>query len=108
MDRRNFLKNLGIVTAGIVAADQLVIIDKLGWKRRFFPGFTPKPRFLHASYGLGFSVSREMIEDDWYNGQIKKMLDRGEITIVSTPRNPKDFYEVITKPLTSSRRNGIL
>jgi hypothetical protein len=66
MNRRDFLKRLGLVTAGVVAADQLEIIERLGWKRRFFPGFTPAPKFVHKSFALGFTISQEMIEDDIY------------------------------------------
>lgn len=41
MDRRAFLRNAAVVTAGVVAADQLELVERLGWSRRFFPGWSP-------------------------------------------------------------------
>lgn len=38
MNRRKFLRNSALIAAGIVAADQLEILDRLTWKRKFFPG----------------------------------------------------------------------
>lgn len=37
MDRRAFLRNSALITSGVVAADQLELLDRLGWVRRFFP-----------------------------------------------------------------------
>lgn len=39
MDRRAFLRNAVIVAAGAIAADQLELVERLGWRRRFFSGF---------------------------------------------------------------------
>lgn len=36
MDRRAFLRRAAIASSGIVAADQLELLDRLGWVRRFF------------------------------------------------------------------------
>lgn len=38
MDRRSFLRNSALLAAGTIAADQLDLIERLGWKRKFFPG----------------------------------------------------------------------
>lgn len=36
MNRREWLRNASIIVAGAVAADQIEIIDRLSWRRRFF------------------------------------------------------------------------
>lgn len=79
MNRRDFLKRLGLVTAGVVAADQLEIIEKLGWKRRFFasvdladPYKIDKTAFMYKEFSLGFMVTHEMLEDDIY-GSLKDL-----------------------------------
>lgn len=91
MNRRDFLKRLGLATAGIVTADQLEIIERLGWKRRFFQGFTPQYEF--KTFALGFMVTQEMIEDDIY-GVYSKMIDEMDVrhsfmddTYIFTPKN---------------------
>ena len=40
MDRREWLRSAALIAAGVVAADQLELVERLGWKRRFFPGAT--------------------------------------------------------------------
>jgi len=37
MNRRDFLRRSAILTAGVVAVDQLEILDRLGWTRSLFP-----------------------------------------------------------------------
>jgi hypothetical protein len=37
MDRRTFLRRSALVASGLVAADQLDLLARLGWVRRFFP-----------------------------------------------------------------------
>ena len=65
MNRREFLKHAGLIAAGAVAADQLELLDRLGWRRRFFPGFTKSdPYFITKQFTLGFLITQEMIEDD--------------------------------------------
>ena len=39
MNRRLFLRRAALVTAGVIAGDQLDILEHVG--RRFFPGFGP-------------------------------------------------------------------
>jgi hypothetical protein len=94
MNRRDFLKRLGLVTAGIVAADQLEVIERLGWKRRFFPGFTePSKVYEYQEFALGFMITREMLEDDLYAGTFRELAKKMEVresfmddTFVFTPR----------------------
>lgn len=47
MNRRDFLARASLIAAGAVAADQMELIDRLGWKRSLFalgaPDFTPFP-----------------------------------------------------------------
>lgn len=38
MNRRLFLRNAAILAAGAVAADQLDLLDRIGWQRTLFPG----------------------------------------------------------------------
>lgn len=40
MDRREFLRRAALIAAGTVAVDQLDLLDRLGWVRRFFPGWS--------------------------------------------------------------------
>jgi hypothetical protein len=39
LDRRSFLRRAALVAGGVVAADQLEILDRLGWVRSLFPGW---------------------------------------------------------------------
>jgi hypothetical protein len=39
MDRRQFLRRAALVASGAVAADQLELLDRLGWVRRWFAGW---------------------------------------------------------------------
>lgn len=43
MNRRDFLRRAALVAAGAVAADQLELVERLGWRRRFFPGWSRSP-----------------------------------------------------------------
>lgn len=36
MDRRRFLRSAALVAAGVIAADQLEVADRLGWTRKLF------------------------------------------------------------------------
>lgn len=69
MNRRDFFKKASIVAAGIVAADQLEILDRLGWTRKLFPSATILEEEAIGPYGIfhyevGLLVSQEMLEDD--------------------------------------------
>src|SRR6185503_5767847 len=61
LQRREFLRRMGLVAAGVVAADQLDLLDRLGWTRKFFPSAEVRPRFV--KYALGFRVSSETVQD---------------------------------------------
>lgn len=37
MDRRQFLRNSSLIAVGVIAADQLEILERLTWKRTIFP-----------------------------------------------------------------------
>lgn len=49
MDRRSFLRRAAIVASGAIAADQLDLIDRLGWVRRLFTtgGWRRDPWLAH-------------------------------------------------------------
>jgi hypothetical protein len=44
VNRREWMRNAALLAAGVVAADQLEIVERLGWKRRLFPGWSPPAR----------------------------------------------------------------
>lgn len=73
MDRREFFRRSALAAAGVVAADQLDLVEKLAGmfrpKRKFFAGH----RFVTSSYSLGFRVSQEMIDDDFVGGMAREM-----------------------------------
>jgi len=58
--RRDFLRKATLIASGIVAADQLEILDRIGWTRTLFPSVALDQRF---TYELGFLVTEEMLED---------------------------------------------
>lgn len=53
MDRRQFLRNAAIIAAGVVAADQLELLERLA-PRRIFPAWPTVPRIyadgIHDDY----------------------------------------------------------
>ena len=77
MQRREFFRRSAIVAAGVVAADQLDLLGRLGWVRKFFAGadLTPR-RFTHARYALGFRVSHEMVNADAYGVGITELMQK--------------------------------
>lgn len=66
MDRREWLKRAALIATGTVAADQLELLDRLGWVRRLFPSAAIPPTYLHQTFTLGFTVSKELLEDDGF------------------------------------------
>jgi hypothetical protein len=95
LDRRNFLKKAAIVTATVVAADQLDLLERLTHTRKFFPGADFGYRmyldvggdtwiydrdtqsFRFKKYADEFIITREMIEDDVYNQYMPKAMVKG-------------------------------
>lgn len=66
MNRREFFKRAALIAAGVVAADQLELLERLAhkkvWAGHRFDDFS---RFkVEKSFALGFVISHEMIEDD--------------------------------------------
>lgn len=51
MNRRDFLRRSALIAAGVVAADQIDLLDRLGWRRKFFPGWTA-PRSTAGLYRI--------------------------------------------------------
>lgn len=51
MNRRDFLQRATIVASGAVAADQLELLDRLGWVRRFFTSVAIEPEWKHLTDG---------------------------------------------------------
>lgn len=46
MHRRDFLRRASLLAAGVVAADQLDLVERLGWRRRFFSGWSPSDGYI--------------------------------------------------------------
>jgi len=48
MNRRDFLRNAAIITAGAIAADQLELLERLAPRRLYWPGFDfgQSPRYV--------------------------------------------------------------
>lgn len=55
MNRRLFLRNAGLLAAGVVAADQLELVERLGRTRRLFAGW----RGIPTLYGDGWHDDTE-------------------------------------------------
>jgi hypothetical protein len=66
VNRRDWLKKAAIIASGVVAADQLEILDRLGWTRTLFPAASLAPKFIHKSFVMGFELTQEILEDDYY------------------------------------------
>lgn len=66
MNRRDFLRRSALLAAGVVAADQMDLLDRLGWKRKLFPGWSPPSR----SGGLYRITS---IESSYYPDRLSTM-----------------------------------
>lgn len=81
MNRRDFLRRTSAVAAGVVAADQIDLLDRLGWKRRFFPGATFAPK------GGG-----HMIPDGGYESLISTPAPTKWVTI---ELGGKTFYQPV-------------
>lgn len=45
MNRRDFLRRSAVVAGGLIGADQLEILERIGWRRTLFPGVSFGPRF---------------------------------------------------------------
>lgn len=63
MDRRTFLRRAALIAAGVAAADQIDLLERLTHKK-LWSGWSPAPEFVFKEFELGFLVSQEMIEDD--------------------------------------------
>lgn len=61
MNRREFARRAALIVAGVAAADQLELVEKLGWKRRFFPGWG-SPYVLEAIHEDGRLLGRFVAE----------------------------------------------
>lgn len=62
MDRRDFLKQLGLLVAGAALLPKGR--SMVGWTQRLESGL-----YVQKTYSLGFSITREMLEDDaWMVG----------------------------------------
>ena len=57
MDRRQFLQRSAILAAGAIAADQLELIERLGWRRTIFPAGAGTRVFILGPYGAAASVA---------------------------------------------------
>lgn len=65
MNRRDFLRNCAIIAGGVIAADQLELLERLAPRRLYFGGadFAEGQWQLHQHYGPGRPLSMEMIRE---------------------------------------------
>lgn len=63
MNRRAFFRNAALIAAGAVAADQLELIDRLGWKRKLFSAWGAMP----VLYGDGVTDDTRAL-NAWVRG----------------------------------------
>jgi hypothetical protein len=62
MERRDFFRRAALVAAGVVAADQLDLLERLTWKRRFFPGWSEPAQGWQTQSGTwGISGNSEYL-----------------------------------------------
>lgn len=59
MNRRDFVRRSAILAAGVVAADQLELVERLGWTRRLFPSCDVSPGV--AACGLFLATKRSVV-----------------------------------------------
>jgi hypothetical protein len=106
MDRRQFLKRAALIAAGAVAADQLELFDRLGWKRKFFPGFSSSyPLILPSNeawyvtkeYALSMMVTEEMAKDDKRFPSIEAFMNHFNQTHRITEDPNLDVYHLIPR-----------
>jgi hypothetical protein len=78
--RRDFLRGAALIAAGVVTADTLELLDKIGWRRRFFPGWSA-PRYPTILDGQG----GERIAIEWSKDG-GKVWERGLWLTVLAPQ----------------------
>ncbi len=73
LSRRQFLRYSALVTAGVIAADQLEILDRLaprslfaGWDRPQI--FTLDMLYHRANGAIGTGLQITLTEDQWFRG----------------------------------------
>lgn len=106
MNRRDFLQRAGLIAAGAVAADQLDLLDRLGWRRRFFPGWS-RSAFDGAqdTTWLSFeAVPRPLEAGYWNRTAYVQVLDQYGRTLAMAPVvNGVASFEGITIPRQAPR-----
>lgn len=75
MDRRDFFRRSAVLAAGVVAADQLELVERLGWKRRFFAGWSEPGKPTIVSFATEGGVTNWL--DDYEQGTF---TPRGSLT----------------------------
>lgn len=75
MNRRDFLRRASLIAAGVVAADQIELLDRLGWTRKIFPAAVPTI-MRHDTYTWG--LPKDM-RDKAYHSAIFYERDGGKI-----------------------------
>jgi hypothetical protein len=67
MDRRQWIKNVGLILGGGIAVEQLELLEKLKWTRKIFPSIPIQDKYkLLTTYESGFLITQAMVEDDMY------------------------------------------
>lgn len=101
MNRRLFLRHAALLTASVVAADQMDIVERLGWTRRLFAGW----RGIPTLYGDG-------IHDD--TDGMRALLMGGDVWDARTRRRLTGMAEVeggryrVTDTINLTHRQSII
>lgn len=70
INRREFLRKSALIATGVIAADQLELLEKLNYKKIWWTGFssdkliTAPPFVLLKTFTLSYGIIQEMLEDD--------------------------------------------
>lgn len=108
MNRREWLQKAAVVAAGVVAADQLDLLERLAPRRLYFRGADFGKPYTTATELLlreeiqkrkGIWITRTMVEDDIYGPIVEKILKDGSF---------KKHYDLMTDTyiIQQLRRQG--
>lgn len=92
MNRRDFFHRSAILAAGVVAADQLALLERLTHRRRFFPGWRVDPislrlqRLRSIGEGGGWQTVQEIAYQSEKATRFAPMLETGQYQVIGVAR----------------------
>lgn len=97
MNRREFLRRAALIAAGAVAADQLELLDRLGWTRSLFPGVGNGLWSGAVSAGEPFSMA--MFDRILQEAYCKPMIEAfGPLVPLETPLRSRRVPKSLLHP----------